>query len=130
MSTVINTECSCGYTPDGAAYCGLFYGDSPAKSYLTQLQAWLRTSAVAECNTARRFKQDCYEAFWDGTNADKLTLYSLYFQNYPQLIDNSDCVKSIYTSSYWSLEQNSDNDEDDDDSGMWVVPGLTWLILS
>jgi len=118
----IVTECSCGYNSYANAYCGLFNGDSPAQNYISQLKAWISSSEIKECNTARRFESDCYDAFWDKSNADKLTLYKTYTQNYPFLVDNSDCVKATYTSFYWSLDSTPDND--DDDSAAWLAATL------
>lgn len=128
-SDSISTECVCGYNPLANAYCGLFNGDAPALSYFTQLKAWLKTSSIKECNTARRFSQACYEAFWDQSNADKLTLYGTYFQMYPQLIDNSNCVKAIYTSAYWILENQDSDDDDDDDVALWLLPTYGLMLV-
>lgn len=95
------SNCTCGYNPSGNSYCQLLPGDQPYLRYLKLIQIWLESPKLNNCNTQRRFISPCMAEYF----ADYLELsYQYYYVGlYPMLQGNSDCIKDVMTTSFWSL---------------------------
>ena len=97
--------CTCGYNSNGTSYCSLFTGDAPGQAYLTTMQKFFAKSGpIGSCQTTRRFSKDCYNLVSGALGINPNIWYSqmLNFTMFPYLINNDDCVKSVYTSGFWT----------------------------
>jgi hypothetical protein len=113
LNVTVNSICSCSYGSKGYAYCGLFPGDSEWQQYLKYLEKWYEYPEINRCNTLRRTAINCLEEYTSEDFYVKYTYYMTQVQYYPLLQDNDKCVKQIYTSYYWTLLDQL-NDQDDD----------------
>ncbi|OMJ75700.1 hypothetical protein SteCoe_25108 [Stentor coeruleus] len=93
--------CICGY--DGNGYCPLFEGDFALQDSISNISNIL--PFIEKCHTFSRFSYNCYFGYgalnlflpWKAT-AD------LYFNNdWVKRINNSACVNSTLTASYWNV---------------------------
>ena len=124
--------CECGFTSTGAAYCPAFPGDPVGLTYLSQLQAWVNSTAIFNCSSQRRFNDYCMYSNWDaGSRLKYLTAYLMYSM-YPLLQGNSDCVKGTFTRDYWVAEAAYENylNQTHPDLSLWVVLPLLSLLQS
>jgi hypothetical protein len=101
--------CTCGYNNQGSSYCTPFIGDSPGQSYTSITSAYLKSPFILNCQTTRRFSEDCFNLVSKALNINQNLWYIAYlnFTLYPYLVANDACVKSVYTNSYWSLFQDN-----------------------
>mmetsp|Transcript_29569 Transcript_29569/g.29316 ORF Transcript_29569/g.29316 Transcript_29569/m.29316 type:complete len:83 (-) Transcript_29569:226-474(-) len=58
-----NGTCECGSNEDAYGYCSLHHGDSEFVRYRKQLQKWLNSKEVQNCNTGRRFALPCIQNY-------------------------------------------------------------------
>lgn len=100
-NTTLNSLCTCGFTSSGIAYCPAFPGDPAGAKYLSSLLKWTESSAILQCSTQRRMHLYCLYSQWD--TEDYLEFLVAYFgmTMYAQIQDNPDCVKEVYTPTYW-----------------------------
>ncbi|OMJ91427.1 hypothetical protein SteCoe_6007 [Stentor coeruleus] len=107
--------CTCGFNNNGTSYCTPFLGDAPGVAYLKNLKTIFASSAINQCQTTRRFSQDCFGIVAKalGANANIWYASELNFTMYPYYIGNDNCVKQVYTNNFWSLL-----------SGMHEIPEL------
>ena len=87
------------------------------------LHKWYNSTMITNCNTRRRFSNPCIEFFWvDYVEAPKYFYYTAKVNSWPQIQDNSDCIKQTYSKQYWDLEKEwqaiLDNDE--------IIEGEEW----
>ena len=60
---VLSTDCDCGLSSKGYAYCNLFTGDDYALNFLFYMKSWLTSSNVRSCNTDMRLDLTCLNDF-------------------------------------------------------------------
>lgn len=103
----LSPGCGCGY--DGFYYCPLFAGDADMTTYLSEMQSFLGSSSLSNCNTARHggsmsaFSEASY--FWCGLNlTDSQAYHAMRASVYPQVVMASDCVIKILAPGYYKLE--------------------------
>lgn len=100
---IFYSDCICGNNQYGTRYCSLFAGDDYYFLFLSSMGNWLSSEVSGLCNTVRRFDSNCIKQFWDKPNYQELMLYYFKTNYYPQIQENDDCVRDIYTSFYWNL---------------------------
>ena len=101
---VLTQNCQCGY--DGYAYCPLFPGDSEYQAYLDDLQNFIRSPHLSNCNTARHQTESFYSGdyFWCGQNLTKIESYHyLRAYLYPEVVMAQECVLKILAPAYYQL---------------------------
>lgn len=94
------STCECGYNGDGKKYCKAFLGDYIGRLYVDRIKDWYNSAVVRECHTDKRASEECMQK-WDGYQDYLKKMY--YWMYYPQLMQNDECVKEIYTSFYWNI---------------------------
>eukprot|EP01016_Furgasonia_blochmanni_P002956 TRINITY_DN11156_c0_g2_i2.p1 TRINITY_DN11156_c0_g2~~TRINITY_DN11156_c0_g2_i2.p1 ORF type:complete len:351 (-),score=24.41 TRINITY_DN11156_c0_g2_i2:120-1172(-) len=90
------SECQCGYNGGGFTYCSLAEGDSEFQDMLDKFQFILFRSAG--CHSLLRFgpcKNIYTDEYVDYMKARR------YFEMYPQITYNDQCIRKIYTWEYW-----------------------------
>mmetsp|Transcript_34559 Transcript_34559/g.60674 ORF Transcript_34559/g.60674 Transcript_34559/m.60674 type:complete len:352 (-) Transcript_34559:20-1075(-) len=123
---VFYSECECGYNSESKSYCSLFPNDGPASSYQDALKDYIKGTAIYNCNTERRFERECYKYHYRMHYSDILNYHKTKYELYPQIQDNDDCVREVYTINYqWALENY-----DQDDSAIARTSALALAVLS
>ncbi|CAG9322925.1 unnamed protein product [Blepharisma stoltei] len=87
-----NGTCLCGLNEEGYGYCSLHHGDPPFIRYRKQLQKWLNSNEVKNCNTGRRFALSCAENYWNKDDYAILSYYALYVDYYSDLQGSDKCI--------------------------------------
>lgn len=121
------SDCTCGYNDQKQAYCNPMLGDSVSLEYLPRLKDWVKSVKIHTCHTDRRFNQLCQKD-WDYEKYDALMVTQNAYSLYAKIQDNDDCVKKIYTYSYW--DSVSDYEDDQDSAVRGVVSALGLLLTS
>jgi hypothetical protein len=95
-------QCQCGYNAAGQSYCPALIGDAPGKSYVKTLASFLNSSGVlAKCNTERRYSAECWRQFENTTIFNTFHIAQSNFRHYPQMLENTECIKQTFTCNYW-----------------------------
>lgn len=115
--------CECGYNSDATAYCTLFPEDPDFREMNTMLKKWYNSTLITNCNTSRRFANQCIAFNWvDYVDQPKYFYYTSRVQNWAKIQNNTACIKDTYNKDYWTLENNwqaiLDNDE--------IIEGEEW----
>lgn len=127
----VNSDCSCGINPTGAAYCGLFPGDEPYSRLLAYWVKWYGSATAKLCNTERRFFSECMAAYWVFDDYVRLAYALSEVMNWAVIQKNDACIQGIYTRSYWELYaeiQENDNDDSDDDDNALVTTAAVGVV--
>ena len=100
----LTTYCECGY--DGYAYCPLFPGDLDYSFYASDLQTFISSSLLSNCNTARHsqgsFQPGNY--FWCGMNFTRTQTYHyLRAILYPEVVMATNCSIKILAPEYYNV---------------------------
>ncbi|CAG9314651.1 unnamed protein product [Blepharisma stoltei] len=98
------STCTCGMNPYGTSYCQPFYGDTPYLSYFALLKDFMNSSALENCNTLRRFNENCWKL---ANESESLISAKFLAENYPLLQNNDDCTEIIYFKDYYGIEENA-----------------------
>jgi hypothetical protein len=102
---IYSTICSCGYNPYANSYCGLASGDEDFVNLVSLMNQWLTSTNVTKCNTKRRLEPACINKYASQNLAINLTYFYQNYINYPNIQENDQCIKTIYTSDYWNAYQ-------------------------
>lgn len=125
----LKSECSCGYNENGDSYCSLFGGDEPYQKLIKASKAWLSSSDVEKCNSARRRSIICMQDKMSEDDFWNLKYYYLYVTQYAKTIKNDKCVKEIYTPRFYEAEEKSDDSDDDDGSSYGMALAALLALL-
>lgn len=119
------TDCQCGYSSTGTAYCNLFPGDSSYKHFLKKWKEWTESDEIHECHFTRKFEDKCIKEKWNEDDYYELVYYKNLSTNLALYQDNDSCVIDIYTKEFYE-----DQDELDSDlAGMLLASGLILIGL-
>lgn len=94
------STCECGYNGKGTMYCQPFLGDYLGVEYLKLLKSWYSSDKISTCHTDRRMSEECMKQ-WKSYQEYLKALYLWSF--FPQIQENDECVRKIYTDYYWEL---------------------------
>ena len=93
--------CECGYNADGQGYCPLFPGDEYYQKYLELLNGYLSNPTInTNCHIFNVGQEACG---YDEASFEQLRQLRAKIELFPQIQDNSDCIKKTYTADYWNL---------------------------
>ena len=103
----LTSSCECGL--DGYPYCPLFANDPDMVTFMSDMQAFLGSSSLSNCNTIRHgiamsaFQENQF--FWCGLNlTDTQAYHAARASMYPQVIMALDCVVKVVAPGYYKLE--------------------------
>lgn len=95
------TDCECGKNSNGTSYCTPFFGDLQYIRYINSFRTFMKSQALDKCNTERRFSNSCWK-MTTGQNYTNLWFADYEYANYPYLVNNDACVKTVYFTDYYS----------------------------
>ncbi|CAG9314693.1 unnamed protein product [Blepharisma stoltei] len=101
----LSSSCDCALNPNGNRYCGLFPGDAPGQSYLSQLALWYQSNEMNNCNTFRRHSDGCMNSWWDAKDMAFYNYYNLNYKMYAFVQNMPDCVAQVYLPEYYYAKQ-------------------------
>jgi hypothetical protein len=99
--------CTCGINPYASSYCQPFIGDVPGLAYLQALKDFISQGYTMQCNTVRRFTQQCWDLFSGNQAYKSLKTAKFYYENYPKLINNDICIESTIFPDYYEIKSSS-----------------------
>ncbi|CAG9333020.1 unnamed protein product [Blepharisma stoltei] len=129
FKTTFYSNCSCGYNPEGEAFCNLFPNDEPFEKFIKIMTKWYHSESVKQCHTMRRNAWNCITDWWNTNDATTLIYFQLKVERWPYIQKNDMCVSTIYEVEYNFWKQAYEkmvDDNDDDDNGilMYLAEGL------
>ena len=95
--------CTCGINPYAASYCQPFIGDLQGLGYVTALKAFVKKAYAMQCNTMRRFSQQCWNLFKNTKEYSALVKAQYLYQDYPKLQNNDDCIQTLVFNDYYEM---------------------------
>lgn len=97
-------RCECGFNMEGSAFCNLFLGNEIGQRYLNDLLSFVHSGAQNQCNTERRFHEECLALSSTGRYTSayiKVTHAKDYYLNFPKLNGNDECTMATWTCWFW-----------------------------
>lgn len=100
-----NSECVCGYSQSGNAYCELMPGNDEYAELIKYAKLWLASGLSSKCNTARRAEIDCIASYWDTENLYALLYYGYRTEYWTQIWDVETEIKETFATDYWEAKE-------------------------
>jgi hypothetical protein len=129
--SILESNCTCGYSSASSAFCSLFYGDPLGQDYLAIKKTWYRSLEILSCSSMARHSRNCKKQVWSPKQLNSYDIAETKFLNYPQLLNLDSCAKAVLWRYF--LEHTTDFDQlyvdqDQEEQDSAVLVGLVSLI--
>jgi hypothetical protein len=123
----LETECLCGLSKNGEAFCGLFPGDPEMLKLIEKLKEWSQGSLAEKCNTMVRFEESCMKTWWGEKYYEFIYEY-WKAEYYPWLVDAEDCVLEVYMPEYYEAYIRVEGGSSSSSSFSVILSVTLWMI--
>ena len=94
-------SCVCGVNQYAASYCQPFIGDLQGIMFMNSFKIFLLKGFVSQCNTARRYSEQCWKLFNSDKSYLEMAKNKFVFDNYPKLQNNDVCIQTVFFNEYY-----------------------------